>query len=627
MGEGIVQVTKYSVGEVRLGDVVSADACYMAPKDLKGEALQAALKPVEVARAAPVRVLAWDVETWCQPLGDGAMKFYDGDDPGAKLLCVSAVMFDYGIADSTESLVFSLGDGPAAETQETATDGSTLTVRWFGVDERGLMRAFFNYVNASDPDVVTGWNTYNFDWPWLAKRAEALGLLPDINLMARWGHVKFDFTEKARQVVEMPGRELHDGLAWFKKNRNLRSYSLDSVATEFSLDGKDDVEYSQISELFQTHAGRVKLAVYCALDSRLVTQLLQLPQVDALGRTLAISAITGVVPEHALNRGSMNTLRLALLRASHAAGYVLSCPARGNPADEKLLADGDDSGDSRYQGGKVLSPVTGFYRDPVATLDFSSLYPSIMMEANVCSSTRLTLAQAQNDSLSYNQPPAPCLSGIWWRGTDKVAKIHEESDTNISIYSLVTKKTQVAKYSTELNESITLPGGATWQLENGGYALRLGDEVWHRAPKDILVFVDPSVRPGIIPELEKQLKADRKAAKRRLAAAEAAGDKAAAVYWDNLQNGIKVLMNALYGGLGSARGGIFPESAPLASAITARGRSLICTVKREIESKFFLMDDGTLGGLQGEPLAAGGKHLRVLYGDTVRPANPPSFTH
>ena len=502
-----------------------------------------AIRPAEVARAAPVRVLAWDLEVWCVPLGDGAMRFFDGDDPGAKLLCVSAVTFEYGVPDSTKSVVFSLGEAPASSTIETATDGEQLEVRWFGEDERGLMRAFFGYVRAADPDVITGWNTCSFDWPWLAKRAEALGLLPDLNLMARWGIVKFDFTEKARQVVEIPGRELHDGLVWFKKNRNLRSYSLDSVALEFGLDGKDNVEYSEISELFRTHAGRVKLSVYCALDSRLVTQLLQLPQVDALGRTLAISAITGVLPEHVLNRGSMNTLRLALLRASHLAGYVLSCPSRGTPAEENLLVGEDDGGDSRYQGGKVLSPVAGFYRSPVATLDFSSLYPSIMMEQNVCSSTRLTLAQAQNSALPHIQPPAPCLSGIWWCGADKVAKIHEESDANISIYSLVTKKTQVAKYSTELNESITLPNGAMWRLENGGYALRLSNgEVWNRAPKDILVFVDPSVRLGVIPELERQLKADRKAAKRRLAAAEAAGDKAAGVYWDNLQNGIKVLM-------------------------------------------------------------------------------------
>ena len=70
----------------------------------------------------------------------------------------------------------------------------------------------------------------------------------------------------------------------------------------------------------------------------------------------------------------------------------------------------------------------------------------------------------------------------------------------------------------------------------------------------------------------------------------------------------------LYGGLGSGKGGIFPESAPLAAAITARGRSLIVMVKKTLEQRFWLLSDGTIGGFDGEPLAPGGSPLRVLYG-------------
>ncbi len=33
----------------------------------------------------------------------------------------------------------------------------------------------------------------------------------------------------------------------------------------------------------------------------------------------------------------------------------------------------------------------GYYRNPVATLDFASLYPSIMMAHNLCYSTLLPL--------------------------------------------------------------------------------------------------------------------------------------------------------------------------------------------------------------------------------------------
>lgn len=42
-----------------------------------------------------------------------------------------------------------------------------------------------------------------------------------------------------------------------------------------------------------------------------------------------------------------------------------------------------------YEGATVLEAKQGFYRDPVATLDFASLYPSIMMAHNLCYSTLL----------------------------------------------------------------------------------------------------------------------------------------------------------------------------------------------------------------------------------------------
>jgi DNA polymerase elongation subunit (family B) len=42
-----------------------------------------------------------------------------------------------------------------------------------------------------------------------------------------------------------------------------------------------------------------------------------------------------------------------------------------------------------YEGATVLEAKQGFYKDPVATLDFASLYPSIMMAHNLCYSTLL----------------------------------------------------------------------------------------------------------------------------------------------------------------------------------------------------------------------------------------------
>ena len=45
--------------------------------------------------------------------------------------------------------------------------------------------------------------------------------------------------------------------------------------------------------------------------------------------------------------------------------------------------------EEEFEGATVLDPIRGFYQEPITTLDFSSLYPSIMIENNLCYSTWL----------------------------------------------------------------------------------------------------------------------------------------------------------------------------------------------------------------------------------------------
>lgn len=42
-----------------------------------------------------------------------------------------------------------------------------------------------------------------------------------------------------------------------------------------------------------------------------------------------------------------------------------------------------------YEGATVIDPLRGFYNEPITTLDFASLYPSIMIAHNLCYTTLL----------------------------------------------------------------------------------------------------------------------------------------------------------------------------------------------------------------------------------------------
>ena len=47
----------------------------------------------------------------------------------------------------------------------------------------------------------------------------------------------------------------------------------------------------------------------------------------------------------------------------------------------------------RYKGATVLDPIKSYYEMPVATLDFVSLYPSIMQAYNLCYSILMNPAE------------------------------------------------------------------------------------------------------------------------------------------------------------------------------------------------------------------------------------------
>jgi DNA polymerase delta subunit 1 len=56
-------------------------------------------------------------------------------------------------------------------------------------------------------------------------------------------------------------------------------------------------------------------------------------------------------------------------------------------------------GDEQYEGATVIEPTKGYYDVPIATLDFSSLYPSIMQAHNLCYTTLVSSATIEKLNL------------------------------------------------------------------------------------------------------------------------------------------------------------------------------------------------------------------------------------
>ena len=89
-----------------------------------------------------------------------------------------------------------------------------------------------------------------------------------------------------------------------------------------------------------------------------------------------MARVTGVPINFLLSRGQQIKVVSQLLRKAKEHNYIMPT--------EKVKNGEAEVG---YEGAYVLDPKPGFYKEPIATLDFASLYPSIMRAHNLCYTT------------------------------------------------------------------------------------------------------------------------------------------------------------------------------------------------------------------------------------------------
>lgn len=140
-------------------------------------------------------------------------------------------------------------------------------------DEGDLLKAWSDFVREVDPDIVTGYNINNFDWPYLLDRADTLKVraFPYFSRIKDSKTVAKDtrFSSKAygtreNKEANLDGRLQLDMLQVVQRDHKLRSYTLNSVCAHFLGEQKEDVPHSIITDLQNGDAQtRRRLAVYC----------------------------------------------------------------------------------------------------------------------------------------------------------------------------------------------------------------------------------------------------------------------------------------------------------------------------------------------------------------------------
>jgi DNA polymerase elongation subunit (family B) len=298
---------------------------------------------------------------------------------------------------------------------------------------------------------------------------------------------------------------------------------------------KDDVSPQDIFRLSNGNsADRAIVAKYCVQDCNLVHHLMN--KIDVLTGYIEMSRICSVPISYLVFRGQ---------------GIKLTSYVAKKCRDKNtLMPDLDKSGENEgYEGAIVLPPKCSMYMDnPVACVDYASLYPSSMISQNFSHDSKVWAKEYDLDGNLLKETGEKDSRGRY---------VHD----NLPEYQYIDIEFDTFKYVRKT------PTSRPVKTKSGKMVCR-----WAQFPDN-----KKGIMPSILEELLKARSETRKMIKTEK-------DPFMQNILDKRQLGYKVTANSLYGQCG-ARTSTFYEK-DVAASTTATGRMMITYAKRIIEEVY-----------------------------------------
>jgi DNA polymerase I len=283
-------------------------------------------------------------------------------NPDLKVMAFDCEMLSHGgvpIPNKDPIIIISIATG---------ADETTFLSVGEDKDDRRVIADFISFIHEYDPDVIVGYNTDEFDWQYLKTRAEKFKLR--LTIGRDESPAKFSAGGGVKEV-RIFGRSNVDLYKVVKRDiSELSVKTLDNVA--------DYMGVMRKSERVQVQGW--DMARYWN-DPELRRVLFDYSKADVVS--------TWGVAERLL------PLQFEFARIVRQPLDDVSGMGRGRQVESLLVAEAykineivpaKGGGSGSYAGGFVLFPKPGVHED-VLSLDFSSMYPSIMISYNISPDT------------------------------------------------------------------------------------------------------------------------------------------------------------------------------------------------------------------------------------------------
>lgn len=341
--------------------------------------------------------------------------------PGDVVFQISCVFYRLG-STKYDKYLLSLGNP-----QESIVGATTLTYS----TEKKLLMGFRDLINEKNPHVITGYNIFSFDIPYLMDRANYKSIYPEWSIQGfpkdRCGiqrEIKWSSSAYKNQefkYLDCEGRLYIDLLPVVQRDFKLNDYKLKTVSTHFIGETKDDLDYKSIFKCYREgikdNSARASKYMsicgkYCMQDSMLVAKLMEKLNV---WHGLSEMAVVCNVPMITLfTKGQQIKVYSNLYK------YCL---------DNKIVPekDGYTVGENeRYVGAYVFDPVPGLYEN-VVPLDFCVAGDTLVSLGNGLSQ-RIDKTNHNPTVLAFNPEeegflPKSAINGLQRKGEKHTVKV------------------------------------------------------------------------------------------------------------------------------------------------------------------------------------------------------------
>ena len=247
--------------------------------------------------------------------------------------------------------------------------------------EKEMIESFIRTVKENNIDIIIGYNSDVFDFPYLKDRAKLWGL--DLDLGVDGSSIKF-IRRGFNNAATFKGLLHVDLYLVMRRYMSLDRYTLERVYFEFFGEEKIDVPGDRIYEFWDNGGRELKNLFKYSLDD--VVSTLKIAQ-ETLPLNLELTRIVGQPFVDVTRMATGQQAEWYLVRKAYEVDEVV--PNKPNMTMKNIKERGSNS------GGYVKEPEIGLHENLVQ-FDFKSLYPTLIISKNISPDVLV------KDNSSYN---------------------------------------------------------------------------------------------------------------------------------------------------------------------------------------------------------------------------------